>query len=156
MTARRRNLAPPLVAAALVASVSLSGCGLFTSEYCEAAETYEQTLRDFGGTLTNAAFAEYLEVARAMVDVAPTEFADDWTDVADSIDAVITVHASTNPLLSLEDMSDGEKVNGLSTAQMKAVNAAYTEFNKTENARAEIVADLDASCGIDLRPGEDD
>lgn len=156
MTVRRRNLTLPLVASALVASMSLSGCGLFTSEYCETAQTHEEVLRDFGGTLTNAAFAEYLEVARTMADVAPSEFVDDWTAVAKTLDDVITVQGSTNPLLALEDMSDGEKVNGLSTAQMTALNEAYTAFNKTETARAEITADLDSSCGIDLRPGEGD
>lgn len=139
----------------LVATLALSGC-LGPSEYCQSAETHETTLRDFGGTRTNEAFTRYAEVADELAGVAPEGDAAKWSTIADATAAVVTAQEALVPQLRLEDMADSTKVNGLSTKQMKAVNATYTAFNDTQKDRQTLVRVLADECDLDLRqPAKD-
>lgn len=141
----------PLAATALIVALGVSGCAS-NSEYCKTAKAHESILQDFGSTRTDKAYGGYLKTAKALAKVAPKEISPQWEAVRDSLHDVIETQGATNPKLAIEDMNDYSKVNGLSSKQMKALNAAYTAFNNTAKDRKKIVADFVERCDLDLSP----
>ena len=102
---------PVLVAAVLLASGLVAGCGSGSSGYCDSVKKDAGTLTDFTSPEVQPDFAKipaFLADAKQLQRKAPKEVADDWS--------VITS--------TLESLSDGLKDAGLTYAQ-------FAEFLQT-------------------------
>lgn len=139
----------PIRAALLLTLVLvLGGCG-GENPYCTSVENARATLDTFGAERTDEAFAGYARTMTSIAGQAPASSQDDWTELADATQGVITAHEEVG--FALEDMTDADAREGLSEGDIEQLNAAYEAFNDTQDQRKAIIADVDDVCGIELR-----
>lgn len=140
----RRNLA--IIAAVIAAFSLLTGCSA-NRDYCNAVESAEAKLQNFGKR-SNAAFASYAKVTGKIADAAPKDIADDWRAISKATKAVVEAHEDAG--VDLSEMRKVEKVSQLNPGQVEELNAVYEKFNETKTERSAVVADVAKRCKIDL------
>jgi len=139
---------PAAIAATMaLAAVSLAGCG-GGNAYCDAVQADQDTLNAFGKTRTNEAYADYVTTFETIAKVAPESVSGDWKKLAEVTQDVLTTQDEAG--VALEDMTDTEKVAGLTQAQLADLNEAYEAFNGTTDQREAVVANVSSECDIKL------
>lgn len=137
-----------LVASATVAAATLAGCG-GDSAYCAAVKDNESALQSFGVKRTDAAFAGYAKVARTIGADAPSSVTADWTSIAKATSGVLAAHRDVG--ISLQDMSDPDKVAALSETDRATIQKAYDRFNRSRTPRKAVVRSIETECKITLQ-----
>lgn len=131
----------------LVAS-TLSGCG--TSSYCTAVEEHRAAIDD--ATLTTASFTALGEALRAIEKQAPSDVRDDYTAVADAVEALLAAESVAE--VPIEELTHGDVVD-LSEDDTAELRTAYQAFNDTATHRRAIADSVQDECDLTLKtPGE--
>ncbi|MFL6090356.1 MAG: hypothetical protein ACJ71Z_09475 [Aeromicrobium sp.] len=134
------------VAGATLLLTALTGCG--TSPYCKAVEDNKVALNSLGEQKTNAAYVEYAQAFRAVVQVAPAGIRKDWSRLADVTQGVVVAQRKAG--ISLEDMLVPDKIAQVPPDKLKLLNDAYEAFNNTTAERKAVVKNVKDECGIVL------
>ncbi len=132
----------------LVATTLLSGCG--TSSYCTAVESNRAAFDDVA--VTTASFTALGEALRAIEKDAPSDVRDDYTAVADAVEALLAAEAVAE--VPIEELTHGDVVD-LSEDDTAALRTAYQAFNDTATHRRAIADSVEDECDLTLKtPGE--
>lgn len=140
--------AATLVAAALVASTTLAGCG-GDSEYCAAVKDKVSVLDTFGTKKTDAQFKKYRRAVSEISKLAPEPVDKDWAALTKSL--IEVRDAQKDAGLKLEDVTV-KSVAGLSTAQSTGLNEAYKSFSDAVADHGQkITENVKSECGVKLK-----
>lgn len=134
-------------AAMMLAILGLTvGCSRH-GDYCDAVESAQPQLMDFGERTTEA-YGTYARISVSIAEVAPQDIASKWTAIAKATGAVAAEQRSAG--IDLADMSKPDKVERLSAEEVADLNEVYEAFNETQDARKSVVKDVKERCGIEL------
>lgn len=140
--------AAALVAATVVASTVLSGCG-GDSEYCATVKQNVSVLDTFGKKKTDAKFKKYRRAVNEISKLAPEPVDKDWTALTKSLIEVRDAQKAAG--LKLEDVTV-KSVAGLSTAQSTGLNEAYKSFSDAVADHGQAITDnVKSECGVTLK-----
>lgn len=140
--------AATLVAAAIVASTALAGCG-GDSEYCAAVKQNVSVLDSFGKKKTDAGFKKYRQATNSLSKLAPDPVNKDWSALTKALVEVRDAQKAAG--LKLEDVTV-KSVAGLSTAQSTGLNSAYQSFTDAVAKHGPAIkADVKKQCGVTLK-----
>ena len=89
----------------VLVAATLSGCG--TSSYCTAVEKHRAAIDD--ATLTTASFTALGEALRAIETDAPSDVRDDYTAVAEAVEALLAAEAVAE--VPIEELTHGDVVD---------------------------------------------
>lgn len=132
----------------VLVAATLSGCG--TSSYCTAVENHRAAIDD--ATLTTASFTALGEALRAIEKQAPSDVRDDYTAVADAVEALLAAEAVAE--VPIEELTHGDVVD-LSEDATEELRTAYQAFNDTATQRRAIADSVEDECDLTLKtPGE--
>lgn len=132
----------------IVAILALTGCG-GGSPYCDAVEKNKSTLNTFGQKRSDAAYAKYASVFKAVAKESPAAVKKDWMALSTATSGIISAQKKAG--VKLEDMTNTAKVKKLNQAQLKQLNQAYEAFNATTKQRTAVVKNVLQECDIKLK-----
>lgn len=135
------------VVTSAIAVTTLTACA-GEDPYCTAVKEQSSTLNTLGEKRTTTGYRSYAEAFRSVAKVSPPSVKKDWTELAEVTASVL--NAQDKAGIKLEEMTDVDKVEKLSTEQLKSLNNAYEAFNKTTEQREAVVKNVKQECEITL------
>ncbi|GAA1728984.1 hypothetical protein [Aeromicrobium alkaliterrae] len=133
--------------AVLATATLLSSCG--TSAYCTSVEEQRGALDDVA--MTTASLTALGEALRTIEKQATGDVKDDYTAVADAVEALLAAEQVSG--VPVEELTHGDVVD-LSEDDTAALRNAYQAFNDTATQRRAIADDVTDACDVTLKtPG---
>lgn len=147
-------------AAAMLAAAMLAGCGgggdSGSGSYCDDLQSTKDTVTSLGsGALTQATFDKLSASVHSIRDEAPSDVKDDWSSVADGLDAFSA--ALDDAGLTIDDATNLSPADAakIDPAKVKAITDASTALSSTamNSATAAINTEVKSECGFELGIG---